>query len=190
MHSDQDHQLIRQTLQGDLEAFDELVRKYQRPVYSLCLSFVIHGEDAKDLAQEVFLKAFTGLKNFRHQSSFRTWIYRIAVNACLNFKSHQREFVPLLWARGEMAHTFVDTVEQAEDRRLVQALLTQLPKKQRTVIVLRLEQGLSYEEISEITGQTVSTVKTTVFYALQKIRKLVHKASRAGLPRFKQVESG
>lgn len=190
MHSDQDHQLVRQTLAGDLSAFDELVRKYQRSLYALCLSFVACREDAQDMAQEVFLKAFTGLKHFRYQSSFRTWIYRIAVNACLNFKSQSKKSVEWLPTFHNGVCAFIDIVEQAEDRRLVQTLVAQLPKKQRTAMVLRLEQGLSYEEISEITGQTVSTVKTTVFYGLEKIKKLVQESSATRVPRFKHVKSG
>lgn len=187
---DQDHEIVRRTLRGDLSAFDELVNKYQRPIYALCVHFIAHREDGRDLAQEVFLKAFEGLKNFRYQSSFRTWLYRIAINACINFsKSRQREYLRLSAARRQMTYTFSDTVEQAQNLQIVQSLAAQLPAKQRTAIILRLEQGLSYDEISEITGQTVSTVKTTVFYGLQKIKKLVHKPGGMAVRHLKHSES-
>jgi len=185
---DPDHLLVSQTLQGDLSAFDVLVGKYQRPVYALCLGFVRHPEDARDLAQEVFLKAFMGLKRFRRHSSFRTWLYRIAVNACLSFKSKHREFVALS-AEAEPSYTTVDALEQAENRRLVYDLAAQLPRSQRTALLLRIEQGLSYEEISEITGQSVSNLKTTVFYALRKIKQRVRKSAGVPLGRLQQVES-
>lgn len=187
---DQDLQLVQRTLQGDLSAFDELVKKYQGPIYMLCLSFTAQREDAKDLAQEVFLKAFENLKRFRRDAQFRTWIYRIAINRCLNFnKTQRREFVELREAFGALTYSFTNDFEQAENRRRVQLLSAQLPNKQRTAIVLRLEQGLSYEEISHVTGQTVANVKTTLFYALRKIKKLVQKSRGAGLRYLKHLES-
>ncbi|MBI3656064.1 MAG: RNA polymerase sigma factor [Acidobacteria bacterium] len=191
MQNSTDHQLIQQTLQGELSAFDELVIKYQRPVYTLCLGFLSEPEDARDLAQEVFLKAFEGLRRFRGQSSFRTWIYRIAVNACLNFKRNKRtEHVELCEAHTQMIYHSTASLERSDNLSHALSLMAKLPPKQRTVIILRVEQGLSYDEISEITGQSVAAVKTTMCYALQKIKRMMQRPAKAPLRNLRHSESG
>jgi len=133
---------------GEREAFDRLVEKYQRDVYRLCYRYVNNHQDANDMAQEVFLKAYRALDRFRGDSSFSTWLYRIAVNTCLNFRASRKP-------------------EAAE---LPEALAD---KKQRATLILKIYHDLTHEEVSAILGSTVGTVKANLFHALGNLRKML-----------------
>jgi RNA polymerase sigma-70 factor (ECF subfamily) len=172
--TDQDIRLVERYLSGDMTAFDELMIRYERQIYRLCYRFTSNPEDARDLAQDVFVKAFEHLGNFRKESSLKTWLYRIATNHCINHvKSNVRQFVEVDEAMSQTRSTAHVVLEEKERREHFRHLVTQLPPKQRAILELRIHEQLSYEEIATMSNRSVSTIKASVFFALEKLRKLV-----------------
>jgi RNA polymerase sigma-70 factor (ECF subfamily) len=169
-----DPYLVARAQQGDLPAFEELVKKYQREIYGLACRMVMDGEEAKDLTQQAFLQAFVHIREFRQQSQFRTWLFRIAINQCYNFlKSKKKYGEPLdcqevdLVGEGSPEEDLLGE----EEHRLLYAALARLPSKQRAVISLKLEQGLSYQEISQILGGTAGAARVNYCQALKTLKK-------------------
>jgi RNA polymerase sigma-70 factor (ECF subfamily) len=171
--------LVDACLAGQPAAFDLIVERHQRRVYQLCYRFVSNHEDASDLTQEIFLRAYRGLRSFRGQSSINTWLYRIGVNVCLNRVSAK---TPALEAIDEREH--VDAAaESAPDRLLrderavrVRAAISQLPRKQRATLILRMYHEMSHQEIAETLGSTVGAVKANFCHALANLKKLLGEA--------------
>ncbi len=178
-----DRALVASASQGDLGAYDQLVRRYQTRIYGLVYNMTSSKEDAEDLVQDVFVKAFSSLKGFRGTSSFYTWIYRIAINRTINFlkKRKKRQALSLndvdegverdpayveLSARESPAR---DTSLLELQEKLNKALLT-LSEKHRTVVVLHDIQGLPHEEIARMTGCSEGTVRSRLFYARQQLQ--------------------
>jgi RNA polymerase sigma-70 factor (ECF subfamily) len=169
-----DQELVAACLEGDAAAFDTIVERHKRTVYQLCYRFVGSHEDASDLSQDVFLRAFRGLKSFRGQASLSTWLYRIGVNVCLNRVSVKAPRTESIDARQHL-----DTrTESASDRLLrderaarVRAAVAELPRKQRAALVLRVYQEMPHQEIAKILGSSVGAVKANVFHALQNLKK-------------------
>lgn len=168
--------LIAACLEDRGGAFDLIVARHRRPVYQLCYRFVGNHEDASDLSQEVFLRAFRGLRNFRGQSSIATWLYRIGVNVCLNRVSARtlpREPID--------ARQHIDTrSESASDRMLrderaarVRGAIAGLPRKQRATLILRMYHEMSHQEIASVLGSSVGAVKANFFHALGNLKKLL-----------------
>jgi RNA polymerase sigma-70 factor (ECF subfamily) len=159
---------------GDREAFDRLVERYQREIYRLCYRYVGHHEDANDLAQEVFLRAWRSIGRFRGDSAFSTWLYRIGVNACLNHRALRRAPTQELPeglpdpARGALARA-----EAEDDARRVRDAVARLPEKQRATVILKIFHDLSHEEVASILGSSVGTVKSNLFHALGNLRRLL-----------------
>ena len=172
-HSDADADLVERYLAGDMTAFDELMIRYERQIYRLCYRFVESRDDAMDLAQDVFTKAFEHLGSFRRESSLKTWLYRIAVNHCINHvKKHSQEFVEVTETTGSVHASVHSQLEDREQRDHLRRLVQQLPPKQKAILELRINEQLSYGEIARISGRSVSTIKASVFFALAKLRKL------------------
>jgi RNA polymerase sigma-70 factor (ECF subfamily) len=170
-----DPQLVARAQEGDLPAFEELVKKYQREIYSLAYRLVLDAEEAKDLTQQAFLQAFVHIKGFRQQAQFRTWLFRIAINQCYNYLKNKKKFGdPVDYEDfvlvGEEDSPEEDLIAQDERQRLY-AALTRLPAKQRAVITLKLEQGLSYEEISGVLGGTAGAARVNYCQALKTLKK-------------------
>jgi RNA polymerase sigma-70 factor (ECF subfamily) len=181
--SNRDAILIDRYLAGDMTAFDELMITYERQIYRLCYRFVDNREDAMDLAQEVFIKAFEHLPSFRRESSLKTWLYRIAMNHCINHrKKHSQEFVEVTEYTGSVRSSVHETMEQQEQRDFFRRLVQCLPPKQKAILELRINEQLSYEEIARMSGRSISTIKASVFFALEKLRRLARdpKAKRTG----------
>ncbi len=169
-----DREAILACQRGEREAFDRLVVRYQRDVYRLCYRYVNNHHDANDLAQEAFLRAYRAIGNFRGDSAFSTWLYRIAVNACLNFRAARR--LPT----EELSETLADagrpvseSLEQQERSRRVREAVARLPEKQRATLILKIYHDLSHEEVAGILGSSVGTVKANLFHALGNLRKLL-----------------
>jgi RNA polymerase sigma-70 factor (ECF subfamily) len=169
-----DPQLVALAQQGDLPAFEELVKKYQREIYGLAYRLVLDAEEAKDLAQQAFLQAFVHIRGFRQQAQFRTWLFRIAINQCYNYLKSKKKFGdPVDCEEFEVVgegSPEEDLVAQEEHRRLY-AALDHLPAKQRAVITLKLEQGLSYDEISAVLGGTAGAARVNYCQALKTLKK-------------------
>jgi RNA polymerase sigma-70 factor (ECF subfamily) len=171
-----EQQLVEACLAGREGAFDLLVERHRRTIYQLCYRFVGNHEDASDLSQDVFLRAFRGLKNFRGGSSLSTWLYRIGVNVCLNKVTVKKPSTEDLDARQH-----VDTAQESQDARVlreeravrVRAAIAQLPPKQRATLVLRMYQELSHEEIARVLDSSVGAVKANFFHAMGNLKKIL-----------------
>lgn len=172
-----DIERVERCLKGDQEAFEELVREYQRPIYRLCFRYSRNAEDAYDLAQDAFLKAYQGLHTFNRRSSFKTWLYRVAINNCINHIHRQKTRVEEMDAEIETTEDpsvhIHEVVEQKEQLELLRRSLERLPPRQRAALKLRVYDELSYEEISKVLKCTVSTAKTNVFFGLANLRKVM-----------------
>jgi RNA polymerase sigma-70 factor (ECF subfamily) len=168
--------LVEACLAGRPGAFDVVVERHRRPVYQLCYRFVGNHEDASDLSQDVFLRAYRGLRSFRGQSSLATWLYRIGVNVCLNrvsVKTPQTESIEAqqhVDTRGESASERVLRNERAVR---VRAAIAQLPRKQRATLILRMYHEMTHQEIADVLGSSVGAVKANFFHALGNLKKLL-----------------
>jgi RNA polymerase sigma-70 factor (ECF subfamily) len=180
-NQDADAQLVDRYLAGDATAFDEMMIRHQRRIYRVCYRFVNNREDAMDLAQDVFIKAFEHLESFRRESSLKTWLCQIAMNHCINHvRKHSQDFVEVNEDTGSVRPSVQLQIEDREEREQFRRLVKQLPPKQKAILELRINEQLSYEEIAKISGRSVSTIKASVFFALEKLRELVkHPGKRA-----------
>jgi RNA polymerase sigma-70 factor (ECF subfamily) len=181
-----DDVMIRAFQTGDREAFDRLVTRHRDEVFNLCYRFLGDYEDANDAAQEAFIKAFRGLRKFRFDSAFSTWLYRIAVNTCknrLNSKAHrQRRRTVALDNPGpdggaagyQVRNGSPDPaarLERKERAAMVQRAIDRLDSDRKTVVILRDIQGLAYEEIAAVTGLALGTVKSRIARARADLRE-------------------
>ena len=184
----EDAELIKAFQAGKKAAFDELVLSHKDKVFNLCYWFVGDYQDANDLAQDVFFKTFKALKNFRFESAFSTWIYRIAVNTCKNrLKSIQyrlkKKFVHLNNTAAAKNNPGVEIADESsspeielgrkEKSRLIQTAINSLPTEKKAVVVLRDIEGLSYEKISTVTQLNLGTVKSKLARARQDLREML-----------------
>lgn len=182
-----ERQLIDRARTGDGDAFGDLMDAYLQRIYRLCCGLTGNPQDAEDCVQETFLKAFRALPAYQAKSSFYTWIYRIAVNVCLDFQrtlAHKPAFsIDQTFGEDEMPLQIVDNAllpdEQAINHELGAALVEQIGRLQepmRDVLVLRDIEGLTYEEIARLLNLSEGTVKSRIFRA----RSQVVKGMRAG----------
>jgi RNA polymerase sigma-70 factor, ECF subfamily len=179
--SKDDAELVAQCQAGESAAFDLLVERHRRQVYQLCYRFAGNHEDASDLAQDVFLRSYRALGTFKGNSAFGTWLYRVAVNVCLNRKAtrrlptepiHEREFTD---RNADAADRLVMRKERAAE---VRAAIARLPDKQRATMILRMYQELPHDEIASILGSSVGAVKANFFHALANLKKLLREGER------------
>jgi RNA polymerase sigma-70 factor (ECF subfamily) len=169
-------ELVAACLAGQSGAFDLIVERHRRPVYHLCYRFAGNHEDASDLSQDVFLRAYRGLARFRSESSLSTWLHRIAVNVCLNRLALKTVPTEPLEARQPVdAHSesAAERLLRRERAERVRDAIARLPRKQRAVLILRIYQELSHQEIADIVGTSTGAVKANVFHALQNLKKLL-----------------
>jgi RNA polymerase sigma-70 factor (ECF subfamily) len=190
-----DAELVKKCLQDDRQAFEELVSRYQDKVYALSFRYMGNKDDAYDMAQESFLKAYRSLRSFKSESSFGTWMYRITTNVCLDELRHRkRRVVPLSFdeplairdgdeVKKEVADpspTADILYEQKELSHYIQTLLSQIKVEYRTALILRDMMQFTYEEIAEILNCSVGTVKSRLSRARNILRKSL--ADRELLP--------
>lgn len=165
---------IEACLSGDASAFDALVVRHQKSIQRVCYRFTGNTEDAADLTQEVFVKAYRSLPKFRGTSAFSTWLYRIAVNACLSFKASRKNRAEEwdedhdIVAGGPSAEESLDSALNAETLR---AALDNLPEKQRVTVIMKVLEERTHAEVAEILGSNVGTVKANLFFAIRNLRK-------------------
>jgi RNA polymerase sigma-70 factor (ECF subfamily) len=175
--------LVRHARRGDLTAYDELVRRYQERIYATIYHMTSNHEDANDLAQEAFIKAFHALKSFKGGSSFYTWVYRIAVNKTINFLKQRKNKAQLslddLDFHAEHDPDLVALVSDKTPRRDVSLAelqeklniaMQKLSEPHRLVVTLHDVQGLSHEEIAKIMECNIGTVRSRLFYARQQLQ--------------------
>ncbi|RMH16081.1 MAG: RNA polymerase sigma factor RpoE [Gammaproteobacteria bacterium] len=182
-HQDVDKVLVDRARKGDRKAFDMLVLKYQNRIVQLVSRYISHREDAMDVAQEAFIKAYRALPSFEGNSAFYTWLYRIAVNTAKNWSiakarrpakreselsdSEQHEFDVTLKDQDSPDHLAM----RDELERVIRLSIESLPEELRSAIVLREMEGLSYDEIAQIMDCPVGTVRSRIFRAREGIQK-------------------
>ncbi len=178
----EDELLVREVLRGESGSFDTIVKRYQSVVYAVIYRFVRNREDALDIAQEVFVKAFRALHTWQPTGAFRSWLLRIATNMSIDHL-RRRSRMPAFVERDAVGYLEPDAVdegvrikepsERASESELgavIQVAVDKLPEKQRTAFILRHYEGLSLKEIAEIMECTEGTIKTHLFRATGKLR--------------------
>jgi len=181
----EDRDLIDRVIDGDQASYGLLVQRYQSKIFAVAYGVLRHREDAREVAQEVFIKAYRNLPSFRRDSSFYTWIYRITVNLAIDFqrkafRKRETTFEDVKLAPNEISSTgprpMGNPVQQLEEKQLgatIQEAIETLPADQRTAIILREVQGLSYKEIAETMGCAEGTVMSRLYYARKKLQELL-----------------
>ena len=169
---DEDLDLITRTITGEREAFNELVIKYQKPLYSLLFRMVSNHEDAADLLQKTFVKAFTGINGFEQRSTFKTWIYQIAINLAKNvYRDRSRaSFLSIDSVVLKRDPRTLEALIAKESRQQLRQALTGLPEKQRLTLLLRIQENKKFEEIAGIMKCSVGTAKANYHHAVQKLK--------------------
>jgi len=182
MHEADGLDFINRFKDGDTSAFEEIVLKYQDKIYNLCRHMLQNAHDAEDAAQDVFVKAYQNLNRFKPEASLLTWLYRIAINTCIDFR--RKPFFESLFKTSKEGDVFaVDQLsdlpsperlyESKQISHAIQLALVRLSKKLRTVIVLKEIEGLSYEEIAEILEVSIGTVKSRISRAREELKELL-----------------
>lgn len=184
MEHKQDDELVRETLNGDHRSYDQLVRRYQERVYWTARRIVNSHDDADDVVQNVFLKMYEGLKNFRGDSNLFTWLYRITVNDSLNLLRKKRflQYIPFTaeiedkYNDPESAH---DKIVRKEYQTLLESAIKNLPPKQRAVFTMRYYDEIPFEEMAKILKKSVGGTKANYFQAVKKITETLKREINA-----------
>jgi RNA polymerase sigma-70 factor, ECF subfamily len=176
-----DEELVALSMSGDAESFNQLMLRWERPIYALAYRVIGREEEARDVVQETFLRAYRGLRNFRGQAKFSSWIYRIALNLCRDWIRRERrapiavmpEGVDLaeLAAERQPTESIEDLVARKDMSRVVARAMARLPEEQRTAIILKEYHGMTFQEISDLQGCPLSTVKTRLYQGLSVLRR-------------------
>jgi RNA polymerase sigma-70 factor (ECF subfamily) len=180
-----DQELVLRLQRGDEWAFQLLVRRFRKKLFSIAFGITLDAEESKDIVQEVFLQVYRRIHTFRGDASLATWLHRITVNRCLNWKRRwSRRFrwmhVPFSGDDDDAAQepasplpTPEDSLVDAQTSRDIDRALKQLPDQARVVFVLREIEGLSYEEIAEVTGIKLGTVRSRLFNARKRLKEIL-----------------
>ena len=181
MTREQEAMIVRKVLQGDVNAFEKLVTEYEKAVYAIAQRMTGNAEDAADMTQETFIKAYNSLSSFRGDSKFSVWLYRIANNVCLDFlrSKNRRPTVSLSAEDDDGEETQLDIADESQSPELllessltrdaVRRGLDSLPPDYKQILLLREIQGLSYEEIAAALGIESGTVKSRIFRARKRL---------------------
>lgn len=189
--------LVDRAREGDRRAFEQLVEEYKDKIYNYVARMLNDRDQAEDVAQETFIRAYTSLPNFRGASSFQTWLYRIASNLAIDTmrrRSYREgEFSldePLSTREGEVQRQVEaegpgpeDTIQNEELREQIEEAIAELPPKLRTVIVLYELQGLSYKEIASVVGAPLGTIKSRLFNAREQLKEILEQKLESPLIR-------
>ena len=191
-----DEELVALATAGDLESFNQLVARWERPIYALAYRTLGREEDARDVVQEAFLSAFRGLRGFKGQAKFSSWLYRITLNLCRDWIRRERRAPIVATPAGTDPNTFADeqvapsvSVEELVGRRqmsdAVAQAMAELPEEQRTAILLKEYHGLTFQEIADTLQCPLSTVKTRLYQGLSVLRRRLERrqAEQASLRR-------
>ncbi len=183
-----DEELVALSIGGDVESFNQLVLRWERPIFALAYRVIGREEEARDVVQETFLRAFRGIGNFRGQAKFSSWVYRIALNLCRDWIRRERrapilptpEGVDVIELAAEQGpvESIEDLVARNDLSKVVADLMTRLPEEQRTAIVLKEYHGMTFQEIADLQGVPLSTVKTRLYQGLSVLRRQLHQQGR------------
>jgi RNA polymerase sigma-70 factor (ECF subfamily) len=181
-----DEELVARSMGGDLDSFNQLVLRWERPIYALAYRVLGREEDARDVCQETFLRAFRALSGFKGQAKFSSWLYRIALNLCRDWIRRERrapvtqppEGLDVIELAAEAAPTesIEDLVARREIARAVARAMANLPDEQRTAIILKEYHGLTFQEIADLLDCPLSTVKTRLYQGLTVLRRQLARA--------------
>ena len=169
MDRDEERRIIAQVCAGDTNAFEALVVAYQKQVYNLALRTVGNEEDAADMTQEVFLRAYRALGTFRGESKFSVWLYRLTTNVCIDFLRSRRRHPTVSLTASEESVGPEQQLTRSEMRRAVARGLDNLPDDARKILILRELDGLSYAEIGKVLHLEAGTVKSRLFRARRRL---------------------
>jgi RNA polymerase sigma-70 factor (ECF subfamily) len=185
-----DEELVALSQGGDLDSFNQLLLRWERPIYALAYRLIGREEEARDVAQETFLRAFRALKGFKGQAKFSSWLYRITLNLCRDWIRREKrtpiavapEGVDLVELAGEEtpSESIEDLVARRQLGRAVSKAMALLPEDQRTAIILKEYHGLTFQEIAELLDCPLSTVKTRLYQGLSVVRKQLQQAGVNG----------
>jgi RNA polymerase sigma-70 factor (ECF subfamily) len=181
-----DEELILRLQRGDEWAFQLLVRRFRKKIFSVAYGITLDREESQDIVQEVFLQAYRNLSSFRGDASLSTWLHRITVNRCLNWKrkwarrfkwmhvstDHTDDNAPAAEIESPLPNP-EDRVADAQTRQQIENALKMLPEQIRTVFVLRELEGLSYDEIADVTGIKLGTVRSRLFHARKRLKEML-----------------
>jgi RNA polymerase sigma-70 factor (ECF subfamily) len=176
-----DEDLVARSRGGDVDSFNQLILRWERPIYALAYRVIGREEDARDVCQETFLRAFRALPGFKGQAKFSSWLYRIALNLCRDWVRRQRR-APIVEAPEGVdpvelavdagpAASVEDLVARRELSAAVEEAMALLPEEQRTAIILKEYHGMTFQEIAELQGCPLSTVKTRLYQGLTVLRR-------------------
>ena len=194
--------IIREVQSGDVNAFEGIVREYEKSVYNIALRMTGDREDALDVSQEAFLKAYHALPLFRGESKFSVWLYRIVSNACLDFLRERKRRAEVSLSVGDEEDETAEMeirdeslspetlYERKLTREAVQRGLLSLPEDQRKILLLREIQGFSYEEIGRILSLESGTVKSRIFRARRKLCEFLAEEGNISLPSSSRKTGG
>ena len=176
-----DEDLVARSRGGDVDSFNQLILRWERPIYALAYRVIGREEDARDVCQETFLRAFRALPGFKGQAKFSSWLYRIALNLCRDWIRRRRRAPivevpegvdPLdLVAEREPTESIEELVSRRELSAAVEEAMALLPEEQRTAIILKEYHGMTFQEIAELQGCPLSTVKTRLYQGLTVLRR-------------------
>jgi RNA polymerase sigma-70 factor (ECF subfamily) len=195
-----DEELVARSRTGDAESFNELISRWERPIYALAYRVIGREEDARDVCQEAFLRAFRALPGFKGQAKFSSWLYRIALNLCRDWIRRKKrspmatlpediELEDLASDTGP-TETVEDLVSRRELSELVEAAMARLPEEQRTAIILKEYHGMTFQEIADLQGCPLSTVKTRLYQGLSVLRRELGAANVMTRPTSPDVVGG
>ena len=177
-----DEELVARSIAGDTDSFNELVLRWERPIYALAYRQIGREDDARDVTQEAFLRAFRALPGFKGQAKFSSWLYRITLNLCRDWMRRQMRapFVStpegvdaedMAGIDGETVATVEDDVARRDLTRHVARAMRALPDEQRSAVILKEYHGLTFQEIAELQGCPLRTVKTRLYQGLTVLRR-------------------
>lgn len=170
---DDDRQLVERFMGGDDAALEELVVRYQRQLYGYIYRMTQNMEDAKDLTQKVFINIMSGIRDFRKESSFKTWAYRIATNVCLNHIRQRKDEVEVEEPLASGQAGVLSIMIERQQRQRVRDAVRSLPERQRTALVLRAYEGLSCTETAAAMGCSEGAVKAHYHHAVSKLKDML-----------------
>jgi len=180
-----DEELVARAQGGDVESFNQLIVRWERPIYALAYRVIGKEEDARDVCQDAFLRAYRALPGFKGQAKFSSWLYRIALNLCRDWIRRQRrapvsqlpedmDAIELASEKGPV-ESIEDLVARRELSAIVEEAMSELSEEQRTAIILKEYHGMTFQEIADMQGCPLSTVKTRLYQGLTVLRRHLEK---------------
>lgn len=192
-----DEELVARSRGGDADSFNQLILRWERPIYALAYRVIGREEDARDVCQETFLRAFRALPGFKGEAKFSSWVYRICLNLCRDWMRKQRRAPTVQMPEGvdpvEMASERgpIESIETLVERRELSGVVAEamalLPEEQRMAIILKEYHGMTFQEIADLQGCPLSTVKTRLYQGLTVLRRHLEKNGQMAPQLVKRV---